>query len=473
MIQISRWPERLRYPGEEDGVEGTQLSEMVHLRHGAPIYRIPANGEFDGAIYGPLFYLWGAAVINPEHPSYLPLRLLSLAATLAIAILAGIFVFRLTRSRLGCALSPLIILSTAYVGRYGISARADMVALLLSFAGFLLFFCRKDKHIAAIVAALLMLVSIFYKQQFIGAPAAIFLYLMATKRRRHAAIFGCTLGFGAGILVAAFSFLVFPHQNFFAHFVIYNRLPFDKSAILPELLTFVIPLFVPLLGSADFLDTHHNLLIKTYTLISVAALFLLSSGSGADTNRCLEAVVILSCLMAARISTAPSLFSGLAWTAAFTCTLIFVTLLSSAFVVPKVAERDFLTDRTLQGYLRVKFPAGTSVLTYFPGDALRAGMAVPVTNLWHYSALLREGAISDNDLVNRIRHEGYGVIVLDFDLNPVTEASTGDFYTTRPMRQAILAAYREQSQLELPTPEVSRFSTKTIHVWVPRAGDPR
>ena len=39
IIQLANWPERLRYPGEEDAVDGTQFSEMVHLRRGVQIYR--------------------------------------------------------------------------------------------------------------------------------------------------------------------------------------------------------------------------------------------------------------------------------------------------------------------------------------------------------------------------------------------------------------------------------------------------
>src|SRR5205085_12684020 len=91
-LQLSKWPARLRYPGEEDAAEGTQLSEMVHLRRGVHIYRVPSNGEFDGAVYGPLCYLLGAAVISAEHPSYLPLRLLSFFATLGLAVLSFNFV---------------------------------------------------------------------------------------------------------------------------------------------------------------------------------------------------------------------------------------------------------------------------------------------------------------------------------------------------------------------------------------------
>src|SRR5215472_801151 len=108
---------------------------MVHLRRGVHIYRVPSEGEFDGAVYGPLCYLIGAALVDPDHPRYLPLRLLSLSATIFLVALCALFVWKLTNSKLGALLAPLLILGSAYVGRYGISARADMVALLLAFSG--------------------------------------------------------------------------------------------------------------------------------------------------------------------------------------------------------------------------------------------------------------------------------------------------------------------------------------------------
>ncbi len=470
LMQLARWPDRLRYPGEEDAAEGTQLSEMVHLRRGVPIYQTPSAGQFDSAIYGPFCYLLGGAVVSPSKPAYLPLRLLSLAATLGLATLGAFFVFRITKSKLGAALAPLLLLSNAYVGRYGISARADMVALLLAFGGLFAFYRRRESRRALIAAAVLMLLSFFYKQQFVGAPASLVLYLVLTKRFRQATEFLAVLVLGAASLVGTFSFVVFPRQHFLTHFLAYNRLQFNKSLIVPEVLMFVIPLFVPLLASADFLDSHTDKLVKIYALVAVAGYFLplLSSGSGADTNRCLEAVLILNCLMAARIATAPGILSGLAWTSFVALTLVLVAALSSAFVVPKVRAEDFVADQALQDYLHHNFLPGTSALTYYAADPIRAGLEAPITNLWHFTALIRKGALSDREVVTRINRGGYGVILLDFDLDHKNFAMVGDFYTTRSMRESILAAYTEQAQLELPTPEVTRFSTKTVHVWVPR-----
>jgi hypothetical protein len=472
MIQLSRWPDRLRYPGEEDAAEGTQLSEMVHLRRGVQIYRMPTGGEFDGAIYGPLCYLLGAAVINPDRPAYLPLRLLSFTASLALAALSALFVFRLTKSKLGGALGFLLLLGSAYVGRYGVSARADMVALLLAFSGFFIFFANRQSRRAMFAAASLMLISLFYKQQFIGAPIAVFIYLILNRRFRQAVEFVSILAAGWLTLLAAFSFLVFSHQAFLLHFISYNHLPFEKDLALPEILMFVIPLFVPLLGSADFVDHHHDELLTCYVAISVGAYFLLlfSSGSGADTNRCLEPLVVLTCLMAARIATTKGIFGGLAWVGALAFTLAVVAFLSTAFVVPRVRSEDFGADKALQNYLRTTFPAGTSALTYYAGDPIRAGLEAPITNLWHYSALIRKRALSDRDIVSRIDHGGYGVILLDFDLVRLRAEKMADFYTTQPMRDAILRAYEQAARLELPTPELTRYNEKSVYVWTPRTG---
>ena len=477
VLQLSKWPNRLRYPGEEDAAEGTQLSEMVHLRRGVQIYRVPSGGEFDGAVYGPLCYLLGAAVINPDHPSYLPLRLLSLFGTIGLTVVSALFVFTLTNSRWGGALAALLLLASAYVARYGISARADMVALLLAFTGYFIFYRHRDSRTALVVAAALMLLSFFYKQQFIGAPLSVFSFLVMSRRFRRALEFALLMALGGLGLVAIFNFLVFPHQAFLLHFITFNHLPFEKSLIVPEILMFVIPLFVPLLGSADFVDRHGDKLIACYAVIASAGYFLLllSSGSGADTNRCLEAVVVLSCLFAARITTAESFFSGFAWTGALAFTLGLVALMGSAFVVPKVTAKDFAADAALQQYLRDSFAPGTPVLSYYPADPLRAGLAVPVTNWWHYSALIRKGVLSDHDIVGRISDGGYGAILLDFDItrqDSIESQRRANFYTTTDVRTAVLKSYRQIGELILPSPELTRFNGKKLYVWGPIRGVP-
>jgi hypothetical protein len=470
IIQISRWPARLRYPGEEDGAEGTQLTEMVHLRRGEHIYRVPSNGEFDGAIYGPLCYLTGAAVIDPSKPEYLPLRLLSLLATAGIVILAAAFVRSLTKQKLGAATTVVLLLSTIFLGRYGISARPDMMALLLAFAGFVVFAQNRGSRRALMVAATLMLLSFFYKQQFIGAPISIFAYLVFERRFRAALEFAALMAGGGAALVAAFSYLVFPHQAFLLHFLSYNHLPFDTRSVVPEILMFVVPLFLHLLGSADFLDEYPDKLLINYALISSGMYFLLlfSSSSGADTNRCLEPAVVLSCLLAARLTTPKRVAPAIAWTSALAFVLTLLALLRPIFVVPRVTQADFAADTDLQSYLRSNFSPTVSALSYYPADPLRAGLKVPVANWWHYSQLIRAGKLSDQDIISRIHEHGYGVILLDFDLKRGAPDKMANFYTTPAIRDAILRSYEQSARLIMPIPEVTRYTDGKIYVWRPR-----
>jgi hypothetical protein len=471
IVQVANWPERLRYPGEEDGVEGTQLSEMVHLRRGVHIYRLPSNGEFNGAIYGPLCYLVGAAVINPNQPAYAPLRLLSFSATLGLAAASGLLAFTLTRRKIAGVLAAFLLIATAFIGRYGISARADMVGLLLAFTGFLVFYRFRSSKSALIFCALLVLLSVSYKQQFLGAPGAILAYLILDKRYRQAFEFVLTMIAGGLILTGVFSFLIFPHQAFLQHFIAYNRLPFDKHVLLPEILMFAIPLFIPLVGSIDFLTQYPDKLVACYVGVSVGSYFLLlfSSGSGADTNRCLEPLVILTCVFAARVATSDGILPGLGWTAPLAATLALVSFLSFAFVVPRVGPPDFAADAAMQSYLREHFPPRTSVLGYYAGDPIRAGLDTPVTNLWGYMALIRKGTLSDREVVSRIDNGGYGVILLDFNLERFNSSKMADFYTTRPMRDAVLRSYQQVARLSLPRPETSRFTDGSMYVWVPKS----
>jgi hypothetical protein len=471
IVQLATWPERLRYPGEEDAVEGTQLSEIVHLRRGVHIYRFPSNGEFDGAIYGPLCYLLGAAVINPNQPAYAPLRILSLAATLGLAAASGLLAFTLTRREIAGVLAACLLFATAFIGRYGISARADTVGLLLAFTGFLVFYRFRDSRRELIFSALLVLLSFFYKQQFLGAPVAILTYLVLDKRYRQAFDFLFTLIAGGVILVGFFSFLIFPHQAFLQHFIAYNRLPFDKHMLLPEILMFAIPLFIPLVGSIDFLTQYPDKLVACYVGVSGGSyfLFLFSSGSGADTNRCLEPLVILTCVLAARVTTTEGILPGLGWAAPLAATLALVSFLSFAFVVPRVVQADFVADAVMQSYLREHFQPRTSVLSYYAGDPIRAGLDAPITNFWGYTALIRKGTLSDREIVSRIDNGGYGVILLDFDLDRFNSSKMADFYTTRPIRDAVLRSYQQVARLGLPRPETSRFTDGSMYVWVLRS----
>ncbi|MGA2630150.1 MAG: hypothetical protein ABSG54_08025 [Terriglobia bacterium] len=223
-FQVSTWPVRLHYPGELKDIEGMRLAEMVHLRQGVRIYDPALPDRFDVAMYGPLYYLLGAHLVNPEAPGYFLLRLASTHATLGLATACGILAYRLSRSYLAAFLAPLVFLSSGIVTSYGTADRADSVALLLVLSGVLLAY-RSQQSSALAGAAVLMLLGFFYKQQFVAGPLTVVVFLVIEKRYSLAIKFSGLLVLGGLSLLALFQFVVFPGQAFFHHFFLYNLLP--------------------------------------------------------------------------------------------------------------------------------------------------------------------------------------------------------------------------------------------------------
>ena len=113
--QLASWPVKVRYPGEENLAEGIPLAEMLHLRQGVRIYDPPSPERFDAANYGPLYYLLGSRLVNPQEPAYLPLRLVSLLGTLGCAAGCSLLALWLSRSYFAATLAPLPIILRRFV----------------------------------------------------------------------------------------------------------------------------------------------------------------------------------------------------------------------------------------------------------------------------------------------------------------------------------------------------------------------
>jgi hypothetical protein len=461
--QVSHWPMRFRYPGEEDYIEGTKLGEMVDLRRGIPIYAPTSPERFEAANYGPLYYLLGARLVNVNQPAYLPLRLLSLAGTLALAVASGMLAFHLSQSVFAAILAPLLLLNHPFVARYGASARPDMVGLFLAFVGLIIAVRHRNSR-AILLSAPWTLLSFFYKQQFLAVPLAILLFLLIEKRFRHALEYVGVMAAGELGMLAAFTWLVFPRQAFLQHFVTYNALPFDKNTLLEGSLVFGSSLLIPFAGSFKFLKRYPNpLVLYSMRVASYLALFVRTAGM--DTNHFLECVAILTCLFAAHLATAKPFRSAAGSVASLgLCLLLFALLF-----VPNPTAQNFDQDKALQSYLRAHFPPGTKALGYYVGDLVRAGLDVPINNLWSFTQFVKMGKLSDRELQSQLEAGRFGLVLLDFDLrHPISREAT-ELYTTESMRSAILGNYVLKASFPIPELEKTDFGNGHSYIWVPRA----
>ena len=457
----SDWPTKLRYPGDQNFAEGVLLAEMVHLRQGIPIYAPPSPERFNAANYGPLYFLLGSRLIDPGEPAYLPLRVLSLFGTLGCAAGCALLAFWISRSYFAALLAPLIFLSYGLVTAYGISARPDMVAMLLFFAGFL--FAYRFRQSRVMLAAIpFIVVGVYYKQQFVAGPLAIFLFLMLEKRYRLAAEFAGLLALGGLGLLAVFETLVFPGQTFFRHYVVYNMLPFSWPRFYVGAGFWVLMFLVPLLLGLEFLRVQRDKLLGCYLgCAAVLSLFMVGR-PGSDSNYFLEYALVLSVLVAALVARN---LSGPMRISEMLVLLGIMLFLAQQFSPAAPRAEDFARDKAVQQFLRQNFPPHTQVLGYFPGDLLRAGFRTPVTDLFLYSQLVYQGRLPDRDLLIPLRERRFAVVLIHFDLRDEGIARHGLDRIPDSWREAILQNYGLMTIIEMPRPEL--LPENRFYVWVP------
>ncbi len=461
MRHLTTWPVRLSYPGD-DGSEGILLAEILSLRQGVHIYALASPERFNAAIYGPLYYLLGARVVDPQKPTFLPLRTLTFLAALGCAAGCGLLAFWLGQSYLAAALAPLVFLTYGIVTRFGTSSRCDVVALLLFFSGFLIAY-RFQNSQALLFAIPLLLMGFFYKQQFVAGPIAVVIFLLLERRYRLAAKFTGLLALGGLGLLAFFQFVAFPGEAFLRHILLYNVSLISPSRFTAGALFFGFVLVVPFLIALEFLRSYPNKLLSCYLGCAVMLSLLTVAREGSDTNYFLECVLLLSAFLSAlfakRIADTPRGVELLF--------LLAVTFfLGQWFAPPAPRPADFARDRAVQDYLRRNFAPHSPALGYYAGDLVRAGLETPISNLYHYSWLIRKGRLSDRDLVAQLGRSRYGVIVLNFDLQREKDPDRTEYYLTEPLRQAIRANYRLAASLEMPGPEKLRPDDR-FYLWVP------
>jgi hypothetical protein len=443
-----------------------RLAEMQHLRQGIPIYAPATPERFDAAIYGPLYYLVGSRLVDPNQPTYFRMRLLATFGTLGAAAVSGLLAFGLGRKVLAAAIAPLIVLSYAFVSFYGTSNRADSLALCLSVAGVLIAH-RFRASGKMLLSAPIFLIALFYKQQFIAGPLAVFTFLMVEKRYRTAAVFAGSMIAGGLGLLALFQFVVFPGQNFFRHFYSYNLLPFSGTHFKGGMVVFAVLFVVPCLVAWEFVRVHREKFFACYLPATVMVALLAVGKEGSDTNYFLETILILAALFAAllaeRIAQPAPAIELLA--------LLAVTLFAGQFFAPPTPQpSDFERDRAIQDYLRKNYPPRTRTLGYYAGDLVRAGLAAPISDLYQYTQLTRFGTFSEDEMLNQLRDRRFQVIILPFDLIAAKDQSCLNRSLTDGMRRTILEAYELAETLELPGPEQSHAEDR-FYAWVPRSAD--
>jgi hypothetical protein len=460
---LASWPARLSFPGDGSlGGDSIPVAELLHLRQEVPIYAQPTAEQYDGANWGPLYYLLGSRLVNPETISYRPLRILSLAGTLGCAALVGLLAYWIGGYLLGSAIAALLFLGFGFVAWNGVAARCDSIALLLCLAGFCVAF-RFQNNSRLLFSIPFLLLGWLFKPLFLAAPVAIAVFLLRSRRYRLALQFCGLFAVGGSLSLAFFQWIVFPGEEFFRHFVTYNALPFQWGILPLRALFFGTTLLVPFIAADEYLRRNPDSFLRAYCFLSLFLSLLTASRLGSNTYYFMELAAILSTLTGLLLCRLPGAPAG---------RVALLSILGTSLWMgtwfrtpPPPGDYDVAADQAVQDYLREHFPPGTLALGYFSADLLRAGFEVPITNLYHYRQLVRKGVIEDMGLVRQLRSHRFGVLVLPHDINH-PQSLTEDFYLTERARQAVLENYRLLTVLD--SPAVQSFGgDHRFHVWVP------
>jgi hypothetical protein len=463
---LRTWPSRIKYPGDrQGGVEGIILAETLALRDGVPIYSADVSRGFHAAAYGPLYYLLGSRLVDGEHPSYLPCRIVAALATLGAAAACGVLAFWVSGSWLGGVLAPLIYLGFAVISDSEVAARSDALALFLSFAAFLVGY-RFRRSRLILLAVPLALASYFFKQQFVAGSAALFFYLLLEKHFRVAAAFAGLLAAGWLGLMALFQFLIFPRQNFARHYLTYIATTFEADRFLAGLFLFTFLALVSYIVGWLYLRERHDRVLACYMLSSLALFLVGFSRPGSGPNYLADLYwltsVLMSCYIVSGYLTDKSLLGRL---------ILLLAALSCNVFYPYGAPprpANFVEDRQIQDYLRTNFSPRSEALSYCAGDLVRAGLDAPYTDLFLFSRLVGRGVISDTSMVSGVRQHRFAVILLHFDPNRGTDQERMHVFLPETVLRAIRQDYRLKDILTIPGPERPRQNEDRFYVFVPR-----
>ena len=176
---------RLGYPGHLEILEGNSLVEAHRILAGQQLYPAPSASYVpDG--YTPLYFAVSAAVASVVGQSFLPLRLVSLAASLACFAILGRLVQRETSSRAaGLAAAGLLAATYFAADTWFDVGRVDSLFLAFSVAG--LYAARGACRTRGAIAAGLLLGAAFCtKQTGLAEGVAVLAALAAGSRRRLA-----------------------------------------------------------------------------------------------------------------------------------------------------------------------------------------------------------------------------------------------------------------------------------------------
>ena len=180
---------RILYPYDLDFIEDSMLMQSLRFAQGLPVFAAP-SAEFVAHVYMPLYTWLGGWLLKLTGPGFVPLRLLSLSATLTTAAI----IFYIARRESGFTWLGLAS-AGLYLGGYRLSGfwyelvRVDSLYVTLAITGAMLgVYSKSTKGILASAATLAL--AFFTKQTGLAFAVGVAAYLFLALGKRAALFVG-------------------------------------------------------------------------------------------------------------------------------------------------------------------------------------------------------------------------------------------------------------------------------------------
>ncbi|MBI5267928.1 MAG: glycosyltransferase family 39 protein [candidate division Zixibacteria bacterium] len=197
--------QRLNYPYELEWLEGATVDHVARVLDGQAIYARPSM-DFVAFIYTPFYYYVSAAMATVTGIGFLPLRIVSLAASLGCLTILFIWARRESGNwTVGLVAAGLFAATFRVTGAWFDLARVDSLALLFLIMGaYQLRFAKSRGE--SLVTALWLCLAIFTKQSYAPAVAGLCLYGIIADRK-NAVWFVLPLVVLSGVVVVVTNYL--------------------------------------------------------------------------------------------------------------------------------------------------------------------------------------------------------------------------------------------------------------------------
>lgn len=406
----------LAFPYPLNYGEGPLLDQAVRLAALENIYPSDiSKPPYVVSNYPPLFVLLQAPLVWAFGPEFWYGRAISLASTVAAAVLIAQILHALTRDRTASAAGGLSFLAVPFVLHWSSLDRVDALGLALTLAGLHAVVRSPDRR-GVVLASLLLVAAIYTRQTFaLAAPLAAFTWLLACGQRRPALALAALTGGPSLLLLWVLNVLT--GGGFFFHTVTSNVNEFRWDRVVFHLSTTQSLMPILLLGGLAFLILGLRSraaswwLLVSY-LLGSAATALLIGKVGSDVNYLLElsaALALVGGMMLAHHAERPGLRAALLL--ALAVQAVMVVQASQAFYAG--LQANVIAQRT--GIVRLEEVVAGSEKSVLADE--HAGL-LPLAGKRLYlqpfemTQRAREGGWDQGPLLRSIRHQEFSAILI-------------------------------------------------------------